>query len=382
MANVYKRGKIWYGRVTHKGKEYRDTLETTSRAIAQERLAEWVEKLRASNWGDKPRRTFKETAEKFMDEHLPRLKPSSRDRYMHSLLHLADHLKGKFLDQITSAVLSEFVNKRRQDGVTSGSIRRDLSCLSSIFRCAEEWEYFVGNPPAAYLRAGKRRGLKEAPPRTRYMSHEEEALLLDYVAQRRSDSVGNRDSHAYLMFEAAVIFAIDTGLRKEEQLSVTWKEIDLDVREVVVTDARAKSGVGRRVPLLPRTEAILRALPRHKANPYVFWNRDGSRYFDLYQQLIRVSTKLGIRDLRWHDLRRTCGCRLLQDFGLPIERVSLWLGHSSSVVTQKVYAFLDVRHLHAAVGTGARISAQPEARTPDEPILLLADQGVEEEEDA
>ena len=312
-----------------------------------------------------------------MDEHLPRLKPSSRTRYMHSLLHVVDHLQGKFLDQITSSVLSDFVNKRRQDGVTSGSIRRDLSCLSSIFRCAEEWEFFVGNPPAAYLRAGKRRGLKEAPPRTRYLGHEEEALLLDYAAQRRADSLGNRDQHAYLMFEAALIFAIDTGLRKEEQLGTTWKEIDLDKREVIVPDTRAKGGVGRWVPLLPRTEAMLRALPRHKSSPYVFWNREGRRYFDLYQQLIRVSSKLGIQDLRWHDLRRTCGCRLLQDFGLPIERVSLWLGHSSSVVTQKVYAFLDVRHLHEAVGTGARISAQAGERTSDKPILLLDNQGLE-----
>lgn len=371
MANVYRRGKVFYGRATHKGKEYRESLETTSRTVAQERLPEWVERLKASNWGEKPRRTFNETAQKFMDDHLPRLKPNSRTRYMHSLLHLTNHLSGKFLDQIGSAMLSEFEDRRRKDGVTNGSIRRDLACLSSVFSCAEEWEYFVGNPPAAYLRARARRGLKEAPPRQRYLSHEEEQLYLDFIAKRRAASVGHRDQHAYLMFQTAFAVAIDTGLRKEEQLALTWTEIDLDRRQVVVPDERAKSGVGRIVPLLPRSEALLRALPRHKNSPYVFWNREGRRYFDLYQQLIRVSVKLGIDDLRWHDLRRTCGCRLIQDFQMPLERVSLWLGHSSMVVTEKVYAFLDIRHLHDAVGTGAPNSAHAITSLPDKSLITL-----------
>jgi hypothetical protein len=190
MANIYKRGDTYYGRATYKGKEYRESLATTSKAAAQERLQEWVERLKASNWGDKPRRSFEETVHKFTREHLPRLKQTSRLRYTHSLLHLEGHLRGKFLDQITSAVLSEFEEKRRKDGVVNGSIRRDLSCLSSVFRCAEEWEYFTGNPAASYLRLRARRGLKEAEPRTRYLSHEEENTVLDYIRGKLAGAIG------------------------------------------------------------------------------------------------------------------------------------------------------------------------------------------------
>jgi integrase len=365
MANIYRRGDTWYGRATYKGEEHRKSLATGSKAVAQERLQEWVERLKASNWGDKPRRTFEETVRKFMQEHLPRLKETSRRRYTHSLLHLEGAMRGKFLDQITSAVLSEFEEKRRKDGVVNGSIRRDLSCLSSVFRCAEEWEYFTGNPAASYLRARARRGLKEAPPRTRYLSQEEEDKILGHIQGKLAEAKGNRDKHGWQMIEAAVAFGIDTGLRKEEQLALTWRDIDIDREQVNVPDARAKSGRGRQVPLLPRTLALLETLPRHKESTYVFWHRKGQRYTHLYQQLVRITDKLGIEDVRWHDLRRTCGCRLIQDHKLSMERVALWLGHSSVVVTEKIYAFLDVRHLHEAVRVNAQNLAHENARLLD-----------------
>jgi hypothetical protein len=74
-----------------------------------------------------------------------------------------------------------------------------------------------------------------------------------------------------------------------------------------------------------------------------------TRYVHLYKALQRAVDATGIPDLSWHDLRRTCGCRLLQDHRLSMEVVSMWLGHSSIKVTERHYAFLDVRHLHAAL---------------------------------
>lgn len=63
----------------------------------------------------------------------------------------------------------------------------------------------------------------------------------------------------------------------------------------------------------------------------------------------RARAAAGVPDVRWHDLRRTCGCRLLQDHGLSIEKVSKWLGHQSIAVTERAYAFLNVEHLHKAI---------------------------------
>ena len=59
--------------------------------------------------------------------------------------------------------------------------------------------------------------------------------------------------------------------------------------------------------------------------------------------------RAGISDLRWPDLRRTCGCRLVQDHGLSLGEVKEWLGHKSIVVTERVYAFLNMQKVKEKV---------------------------------
>jgi integrase/recombinase XerD len=75
-----------------------------------------------------------------------------------------------------------------------------------------------------------------------------------------------------------------------------------------------------------------------------------------------AARKAGIEDLTLHDLRRTCGCRLLQDYGASMEVVSRWLGHSSIVVTERCYAFLRVEDLHRAIEKGRENVIQIDAK--------------------
>lgn len=77
--------------------------------------------------------------------------------------------------------------------------------------------------------------------------------------------------------------------------------------------------------------------------------RDGSRYGRRTRGFNAAATRAGLKDLRWHDLRRTCGCRLLQDHGLTFHEVRDWLVHESVAQTERAYAFLKVDALRAAV---------------------------------
>ena len=263
------------------------------------------------------------------------------------------------------------------------------------------------NPVLSFLRTMKRRGaLKESPPRERYLSHVEEAVILrlarvKFDAARvkvvRAGGTLNARALTKLMILAAIAVSIDTGLRDEEQLRLRWTQVDLERDQVFIPGDKAKNGRDRWVPLLPRAKAILEGLPRHKTVDLVFWHRNGVGFDDLNHTLQDLAAQVGIVDeqaerarvkkrvakgrkaskdkrlqrpatgIRWHDLRKTCGCRLLQDHKMPIEQVSLWLGHASVVQTQRAYAFLKAEQLHESVGTSrtnlGTINAKAELKT-------------------
>lgn len=348
MATITARGKakILWARVARAGRERRFSLRTSDRKLAKERLDAWLKGVDDARFGLKPARSFDEAALKFIDEHLPTIKKRSGDRYIVSITNLTRVFKGVPIAKIESALLNDFVTQRRGDRnaqtgekVTGATIRRDLHCLSSIMGMCIEWEWLDVNPVPGFLRRMKRRGLKESEARQRYLTRDEERALLAAAAPYVADGIR---------------FAIDTGLRKEEQFSREWKHIDLARNEVHVYGSTSKNSKNRRVPLLPRTRAIVKGLPRSDL-PFVFWHNDRARrrkprrFLTMDRGLKAAARRAGIPDLRWHDLRRTCGCRLLQDHGLSIEKVSKWLGHSSIAITERAYAFLNVEHLHKAI---------------------------------
>ena len=327
MAGLYKRGKVWWGRAQRANREQRRSLGTANRDIAEKRFRQWVADLDAHKWGDRPRRSFEEAAARFIKEHLPTVKRSTAVRYGVSLKNLAVHFSGSTLDEIKSAELSEFETARRTDGVTPATIRRDLACLSGMFMSAIDWEWIDdgGNPVTSYMRRRAKRGLKEAPARTRYLSEEEEARLL---------------AHASEAPRQAMILAIDTGLRRDELFSLTWPQID-QVRGRISTTKQTKTNRQRFAPLPRRSAQLLAHLPRHLDCPYVLRNPDtGTRYAQMNKGLKAAMRRAGITDLCWHDLRRTAGCRWLQRDGKSMEEVSILLGHTSVKITAERYAFL------------------------------------------
>lgn len=348
---IYRRGKTWWARKGVDGRELRESLRTADRRVAERRYREWTERLDAIAWGERPRRPFLEAARRFIGEHLTTLKPSSARRYGISLKWLAEHFEGRFLDEITRDRLAEFEAWRRQAGASAPTIRRDLACLSSMLASCEDWDWIEEgrNIVPGFLRRRARRGLKEAPPRNRYLTEAEEAALL---------------ANASPAVARAIAAAIDTGLRREEMFSLTWPQVDFR-RGIIATTRRTKSGRARPVPMPARTAQILAQLRASDstgiASLYVFRHEDGSRLVNMEKGLKAAARRAGVKDLRWHDLRRTAGCRWLQG-GRSMEEVSILLGHSSVAVTEARYAFLEGEDVAADIAqkshTGPRTRSE------------------------
>lgn len=344
MATIYKRGQTWWGRAQRKGQEYRKSLETRNKSIAESRLQQWLKELEAYSWGDRPRIAFSHAVKAFIVDYLPTLKASSATRYGVSLNWLADKFGSVYLDEIGREEMAGFESWRRALGASNPTIRRDFACLSSMFSFCEDQEWIDDgkNPVPAYLKRRSKRGLTEAPGRKRYLTQAEEDLLLHHTTPAVRD---------------AVTVAIDTGLRSEEMFTLTWPQIDF-ARGIVQTTTDTKNGKSRTVPLPPRSAQILAQRKRQNLKSfYVFCHEDGTRILRMNKGLsgaVRRVVKAGKdskakgreaphfnEDLRWHDLRRTAGCRWLQRDKRSMEEVSRLLGHSSVTVTETRYAFLE-----------------------------------------
>jgi integrase len=315
----------------------RKSARTTVKSTAITYLHQLIEKEgHIARTGLRPYRVS-EMLDRFNAEHVPNLK--SAVSYRLSIKNVLKPRLGEvWLDALSRQHLVDLISARRAEGVSSATIRRDVGCLSSALTLAIAWGWVEHN----VVRLTDRRMFGPTQFRRRYLSHEEESRLLEAASHRTRDMI---------------IFAIETGLRRGEQLSLKWPQVDLARRELRLMTT--KSGVPRIVPLTDRAIAVLNRLQPQPATPYVFVNPEtGTRFVDPSGGLEAAAQRAGIEDVRWHDLRRTCGCRLIHDYGSDLYHVSRWLGHSSTQITEKAYAFLRVQDLHDVIRPTKSVSQE------------------------
>jgi integrase/recombinase XerD len=332
---IYKRGKTWWGRLQRNGVDQRRSLKTPDKGTAERRYRAWREELDATAWGEKPRHSYVEAEGRFIQDHLPIIKPSSAIRYGYSLKLWIEHLGGNMLHQIGSEQMMAFETRRRNDGVKPPTILREFQCLSAVMAHAVDLGWIDINPVPAFVKRRQNRGsLKKGEPRDRYLSAEEEAKLLAASAPDLA-----RD----------IVLAIDTGLRRGEQFSLTWPQVNFQ-RCIITTTTDTKSHRSRPVPLPIRSAQLLAQLSRRQPDGYVLVNPDtGTRFFDREKGLENARRKAGIAHITWHDLRRTAGCRWLQRDGKSMAEVSALLGHTSVTTTERHYAFLEREEVAASL---------------------------------
>ena len=148
-----------------------------------------------------------------------------------------------------------------------------------------------------------------------------------------------------------VRFAILTGLRREEQFSLTWSNIDLSNR--VLTIPRSKNGGTRHVPLSDEAIEILKTIRTETRvmSAWCFPSQNPMTHIDpqnFYRRVyLPALEKSGIKDATWHMLRHTCASRLVMA-GVDIRTVQEILGHKTLAMTTR-YSHLSGDHLTRAV---------------------------------
>ena len=151
-----------------------------------------------------------------------------------------------------------------------------------------------------------------------------------------------------------VAFALETGLRRNEQFQLRWEHISFESRTLRIP--LPKGGRTRYVPLSHEALTILRSLESFLNSPWVFPGlKTTLRPMDSRAFIRRVFEpalkKAGVQDASWHILRHTTASRLVMA-GVPLPTVKEVLGHRNIQTTLR-YAHLAPSHIQAAMEKGS-----------------------------
>ncbi|WP_406706629.1 site-specific integrase, partial [Sodalis sp.] len=136
-------------------------------------------------------------------------------------------------------------------------------------------------------------------------------------------------------------FALLTGARLGEILSLKWKSVDLGRRVAVITAENAKSGKARPLPLNDDAVTIIRDISCE--GEYVFSSNGKKMNYFNRGDFERSLTLSGIKDFRFHDLRHTWASWHVQN-GTPL-MVLKELGGWEKLEMVNKYAHLSGEHL-------------------------------------
>lgn len=253
--------------------------------------------------------------------------------------------KERFKGRTAGSILAndiETAKRALSTSLTPASVNRKLAALKSAFSLAVRNKKADSNPVKEV------KLFKENNARIRFLTDEEETRLFSVLPKK---------------YKSLVTVALHTGLRKTEQLSLKWTDIDFKLGQITVRES--KPGKSRVIPMNETVEATLRNQPRRLRNPYVFVGRKaGGRLLDLPNDWEDWLLKAKIPDFRWHDLRHTFASRLVMA-GVDLYIVCRLLGHQDIKMTMR-YAHLAPGYMKAAVNILSKRRKRTGTRTGTE----------------
>ena len=233
-------------------------------------------------------------------------------------------------NQISVSLCRAYTNKRRKAGVRDGTIRRELSTLKAAVRkfAPKGHRDFVFELPPA------------SPPRDRYVTREEFKVLRKAVAPTQ---------HVALFVEVAIA----TGARKSAICQLKWSQVDFE-RRLIDLQGEEGEAANKRRAVVPITESLFAKLIQAKSiamtDNVIEYNGESIKRIDIAFRR-RVKTEPSLSGVTPHVLRHSAAV-WMAEAGVPMSQIAQYLGHTSTKITESVYARYSpdfLRHAAAAL---------------------------------
>lgn len=236
----------------------------------------------------------------------------------------------------------------------AGVARRTLTTTAAMFAWGMEHGLVSANPFTSVK-------LSAAPVRERFLSREEAGRLIDALNEVETENEVNP------AFCDAIRLLLLTGARKTEILGLSWAEVDISRRLLLLPPERTKAGGQngeRRITLSPPALEILakRRPAKAKATDFVFPAIRGEGHIiGVRRAFAKACAKAKVEGVRLHDLRHSFASFAIAD-GASLFLVGKLLGHASARTAER-YAHLSgdpLQDAAAAIGKKLMPTEEPE----------------------
>ncbi|RMC33730.1 site-specific integrase [Paracoccus alkanivorans] len=229
-------------------------------------------------------------------------------------------------DQITSEHCRDYQRIRRKAGIKTGSIWTELGHLRSCLNWAAEIAHLIDYAP--YIE----RPQKPAP-KDRYLTHDEIDRLIGAATEPH--------------IKLAILLMLSTAGRVSAILQLEWGRVDLDRGQI---DLRIDSDGPRKgravVPINAGLRAALQEARKSALSDHVVeWS--GSPVKSIRRGFMATVERAGLAGVSPHVLRHTAAVHMAEA-GVPMSKISQFLGHSNTSITERTYARFAPDHLMEA----------------------------------
>lgn len=288
-------------------------------------------------WTDDPEATVpavEEAVTSFLEARRGDLSERTWRTYKYDLEPFAERFHGRRLDAITPSEIGAWA---RRDDVSNRTVEKRLTELTTFYNHFLDRQIIDYNPVGSLSTPQ----VESDPPR--YLSRSEYQNLVNEIQayveawQKGDPEPQQQASREWLLH--GVQLAVSTGLRRGSLVALRWQDIDFE-DEYVYAWADAAKRDGHTVPLFEDARAVLDAIgPEDRG--LVLTRADGTAVppSTFSKQFARFRERTGLdAEVTLHTCRHTFASWLVQE-GVPLYKVSHWLGHSSIEVTEQ-YAHL------------------------------------------
>jgi integrase len=302
----YKPTGGYYARIKKAGKEIRQSLRTTDRALAKRKLADLQRDLGRIDLSA-GRITLAELCDRYLTT-IAHQRPKTIKRKRDIVKRIKADWPGGAEIQAGKVVPSQILAWLAAYKFGPPSYNLYLDCVRAIFQLAANDRLIAASP------AGDLKGRKRERPIRKTPSYEEfRALIADIRAQIFNADA--KDSADFLEFMGLA------GLGQAEMAPLVWGDVSWKTGEIIAF--RNKTAIGFAIPLFPQVRPIVERL-RGDRNPppseRIF------RILDAKKALAGACRRLNLPSYSQRALRRMFITRALEK-GVDVKVIADWQGH-------------------------------------------------------